>query len=79
MDNWRTMDTAPQDGTRILAYVSSKPDEANVVEVWWEPDYCFDDYGVSVGAWDDDWDLSHRPKAWMPRPEKPKHLKELDT
>ncbi len=69
--NWHPMDTAPKDGTRILAYVSSKDDEANICEIWWEPDYIYDDWGRTLGGWDDDWDLSHKPKAWMPRPEPP--------
>lgn len=79
MGEWRDMNTAPRDGSRFLAYVSSKNDEANIVEIWWEPDYIESDYGM-VGGWDDDWDLNHQPKAWMPRPPQPKwvHNRERD-
>lgn len=68
---WQPMTAAPKDGTRILAYVSSKTDEPNICEIWWEPDYLECDYGRSIGGWDDDWDLNHQPKAWMPRPSPP--------
>lgn len=79
MTGWQPMETAPKDGTRILAYVSRKADEANICEIWWEPEYAYDNWCVFFGWWDDDWDLCHEPIAWMPKPPPPPRDFTADT
>lgn len=69
---WRTMETAPKDGTPFLAYVPIEPGlgdgdtaEGDLPIVWWE----------ARGRWTDDRDLPKAPKptCWMPLPGKLGH------
>ena len=84
---WRPIETAPKDGTRILVYV---PDSDNVLSVYWDDQftYRFDEAkaeadlkyeGEHEGAWTDDAvesfvyeeKCSYKPTHWMPLPEPP--------
>lgn len=69
---WQPMDTAPKDGTIILAFdefPSATPpyDEYIVVEVSWDAD---DDCWRMTTAWGDETNQID-PKYWMPRPPRP--------
>jgi len=60
--NWQTIDTAPNDGTRILVY---EPFEPNIESAWWNDEL------------DMFWPCSNRgdfwrqPTHWMPLPDAP--------
>ena len=68
MTEWQPIDTAPKDGTDILAYLewTDKSGEIRVIrwdeemEVWWG-DYAYDP--------DDEFEY---PTHWMPLPAPPK-------
>jgi hypothetical protein len=73
-EGWLPIETAPQDGTRILAAIPSigKTWEMNVVffdqRVWEDVKH-----NLHKGAWVDVNDLSlEEPTHWMPLPEPPK-------
>lgn len=61
---WRPIETAPRDGTRIMAYEPSADSKNH--EIWWE-----DDCGGPFQGWTDDWDTEPEPTHWMPLPEPP--------
>lgn len=63
LDGWQTMDTAPRDGSRFLAYEEER--ESKRYECWWQ-----EDFGHWEG-WQDDWDSEVNPSHWMPLPAPP--------
>jgi hypothetical protein len=70
MSDWQPIETAPRDGTRILAFGGGLGEVSDVVS-----------YNDSVGCWnapsdtlddrDDEPDGYNRPTHWMPLPEAP--------
>jgi len=70
---WKPIESAPKDGSRFLAYEKKEnaSTDASCFECWWEEDYTIDEWGVRVGAWDDDWALSREPTHWVPLPTPP--------
>jgi hypothetical protein len=68
---WRTIETAPKDGTPVLAYYADRPWRWAIVH--WVPQY-FD--GAWWGAQDDEGPL-FAPTHWMPLPEAP--LTQMDV
>ena len=56
----RTIETAPRDGSRFLAF-EEKREECRYYECWWleEINWC---------GWMDDWDSEPMPSHWMPLP-----------
>ena len=60
---WKTIDTAPKDGTEILCYPS---DESSVCIVEWNPDR-------NGGSWVDPCEgyYTFKPTHWMPLPKAP--------
>ena len=68
---WQTIDTAPRDGTKILAYTSERcgicSDPPNEFVCWWDTDLWMlgrTDKNKLVYA-------KHEPTHWMPLPEPP--------
>lgn len=62
---WQPIETAPKDGTEILAY-GRKQDGAYFVAFEYGDWWC-------AGPWDEGWcELNHAPTHWMPLPEPPK-------
>lgn len=63
MDNrageWRPIETAPRDGTEVLAF--ARVDTEPLVRVAW----------LNHGRWDDGTGLSLRPTHWVPLPDPP--------
>lgn len=63
MSEWRTMDSAPRDGTRVLGCVGGeKTSDYSVFEMEYKGDY---------GWQDPAWDGGYDPAFWMPRPAAP--------
>lgn len=66
-ERWQPIDTAPKDGTRILAWVKGRPlDDNRCIVEWVEV--------AGEGQWaisDNKWFRLH-PTHWMPLPEPPK-------
>ena len=66
---WKSIKSAPRDGTRILLYAKSKIDHA----YYMAPGYYDDSPKLSnydSGPWE--WGLTIKPTHWMPLPEPPK-------
>lgn len=84
------MDTAPRDGTHILAYLYSEPDDCGYLgfgewrEIWWKP---YSSIGMELPWHAGDVFDSHTageapehfgegvPIAWMPLPERPRNAR----
>lgn len=62
-EEWKTIDTAPRDGTRFMAF--EKSDEYSRYECWWQ-----DDFGHWEG-WQNDWDNEPNPTHWKPLDPEP--------
>lgn len=62
--DWQPIETAPKDGSRILAYEPSA--DSKIHEIWWE-----DDCGGPFQGWTDDWDTEPEPTHWVPLPAGP--------
>lgn len=70
MSEWQSIETAPRDGTRILATGGGLANEVEIVS-----------YNERVGAWntenytlddrDDEAEGYNRPHHWMPLPQRP--------
>lgn len=77
MSEWKTIDSAPKDGTVVLLFCPKSWDSEGVRVGWWctsPAEHNFDDSG-----WYDDESASHdvsdlygEPTHWMPLPEPPK-------
>ena len=61
---WQPIETAPRDGSRILAYQSSTGD--CISECWWEEDLT--DFWA---GWVNDFDSEPSPTHWRPLPSPP--------
>lgn len=59
MNDWRSMDDAPKDGTAILAWVPRQRGASCDVILWFE------------GAWYDQWGSPEAPTHWTPLPDEP--------
>ena len=57
--DWQPIESAPRDGTRILA---NDDDGCNSYIVWWCDGWCDDDYSATVRP---------RPVLWHPLPTDP--------
>ncbi|RWI33449.1 MAG: hypothetical protein EOR13_18015 [Mesorhizobium sp.] len=57
---WQTMDSAPKDGTRFLAF-----EKGRYFDCWWE------DKGYGEAYWMDEADSEPNPSDWMPLPASP--------
>lgn len=66
MMEWQPIETAPRDGTEIIAYMSGEyhPDVISVC-------YCPEDED-GPGGWYDNYGVDYHPDFWMPLPEIPK-------
>lgn len=69
---WMPIETAPKDGTEILAWDGME----RVIAHWGygaEWDYEADDMGATYGRWEDNWDgrMEPQPTHWMPLPAAP--------
>jgi hypothetical protein len=67
---WQPIETAPKDGTRILAYWPDIYANSSAVqcETWWGP------WGNSKSTWQTVWEWADGPNCpthWMPLPEPP--------
>lgn len=60
---WRTIDTAPRDGTRFIAF--EKSDEYQRYECWWQDDFS------NWSGWQNDWDCEPQPTHWKPLDTEP--------
>ncbi len=70
MSEWQPIETAPKDGTEILAYVVQEPDDytdaVGAPEGWANVDIGrFDMFGEWAGQW------AGVPTHWMPLPDPP--------
>ena len=64
MSEWRPIETAPRDGTKVLLCEADQPTE--IVLGWWLQN-AWRDYGdIGCGGFDD-----YNPTHWMPLPEPP--------
>jgi len=65
MNEWRTIDSAPRDGTWIIIWDGTSVHQASYSERWhgW-----FDTYGLYEDPWEGN--KSH-PTHWMPLPAPP--------
>ncbi len=76
MPNWRTIASAPKDGTKFLGYspnpvdISYSPQE---IEIWWWKVNSRTDKGYFTHTDEmDDYELENNPPSrWMPLPKKP--------
>jgi hypothetical protein len=68
---WQTIDTAPRDGTRFMAF--EKSDEYQRYECWWQ-----NDFGHWEG-WQDDWDNEPNPTHWKPLDQEPGDIEPTET
>ena len=72
---WKPIDTAPKDGTRILAWTHA--DQIEIID-WYElrhPKFTEVDGGLFRREMDktyDGWNCEGQPIMWMPLPEPPK-------
>lgn len=68
--NWQPIETAPKDGTRILAIMYR-----SVVIAAWDDDRCAKHPKPHFVAWSEPWgitaDRKNQPKYWMPLPPLP--------
>lgn len=70
MSEWKSIETAPRDGTQIIAYLGEYED-INVINLrWMEED---EDY---YAGWYDEYRGHYKPLYWMPLPEIPKKINE---
>ena len=65
MSEWQPIETAPKDGSEILAFARGNRDFYGVAQ-WAEAQAAFN----SVAGWF--WTFAIRPTHWMPLPEPPK-------
>lgn len=72
--HWQSIDTAPKDGSRFLAY--EKTSNYSISECWWESDF-----GGQWQGWTNDWDNEPNPTHWAPMPNLPStdYTKEGET
>ena len=66
MSEWQPIETAPKNGTLILAYETNTDDEylSGCMLAWWNPRQCF--WEIDGGGFGGE--LTH----WQPLPEPPK-------
>lgn len=66
MSEWRTIDSAPKDGTSVLGSVRMKSGRSYAIVSWFE---C----GGSKGWWNDAMEIAYGPELthWMPLPAQP--------
>jgi hypothetical protein len=68
MSQWQPIETAPKDGTRILAYCPNHPDVGSITRVtWWRQ--AKDGHGF-IG-WGEFNEQYWPPTHWMPLPAPP--------
>jgi len=59
---WKTMESAPRDGTSILAIIVDNGNESMEV-IWWQT--------YQNGCWSSEGDFELTPTQWMPLPRWP--------
>ncbi|RTM07457.1 MAG: DUF551 domain-containing protein [Hyphomicrobiales bacterium] len=59
-EGWRSMDGAPRDGSRFLAF-----EKGRYFDCWWE------DKGYGEAYWMDEADSEPKPTHWLPLPAAP--------
>ena len=64
---WQPIETAPKDGTEILAFATFERRDFIAVAQWADAD---PEFPNTVAGWF--WDYAIRPTHWMPLPEPPK-------
>lgn len=69
-NEWKPIETAPKDGTRLLAYEKG----CALYEIWWQRNL-----GDQWDGWQDDWDDEPEPTHWMPLPAPPLAPHEAET
>ncbi len=67
-DGWKPIETAPKDGSNILAYAEHPSRMFYGVAQWAEAD---PDFQKTVSGWF--WPFAIRPTHWMPLPAAPPH------
>jgi hypothetical protein len=74
MSKWQPIETAPKDGTRILAFFPQEIDSYKILTVLftWRQWYLCPD-----GAYDFEFEIAGDPTHWMPLPNPPKQEKEI--
>lgn len=67
--DWQSMESAPRDGTRIIAWLDGRP-----IIVWWRSGPSTKRYekGVKVSYWSSGYFRHPEPEAWQPCPEPPR-------
>jgi hypothetical protein len=65
MDDWKPIETAPKDGTRVLGFAGSGSKAIAIVS-WWNAT------NFAAGVWVNDRDQLFGPTHWMPLPAPPK-------
>ena len=62
---WQEIETAPQDGTKFLAF--QLDDECQVFVCWYE-----NQFSPNWAGWQTTWDNEPEPTHWMPMPQLPR-------
>lgn len=66
---WRPIETAPKDGTHILAFRKRTDGGGQISEAWWQREWIGEGYQLGGRGWCYA-DYSF-PTHWMPKPEDP--------
>lgn len=66
MSDWRPIETAPKDGTRLLGYYPQNEDYIRVGVIQWMKPRGYDYHWTWDGSW-----MPDDPTHWQPLPEPP--------
>lgn len=67
MSEWLPIDSAPRDGTQIIAYFRDENGKDDIISVSW-----FEEDEDGPAGWYDIWGGDYKPLYWMSIPEIPK-------